>query len=187
MALHNTSFDAANTAVRAFLTEIGEYYLTRSFNVGSGIGKQNWLKIRDEIFEGKCAYCGKSDLKLQIEHLIMFNREEYGLHHPGNIVPVCHTCNKRSKNAGKKYQGWEAHLLFICECNNEKDKFQERLNKISSHITSEEFRYPILSVEEKNALRIITNNLYESVKNEFVQAVKLFEDLTEAYSKRINK
>jgi len=184
MAIHNTSFDAANTAVRAFLTEIGEYYLGRSFNVGSGSGKRDWLKIRDVIFEGKCAYCGKSDLKLQMEHLIMFNKVEYGLHHPGNIVPVCHNCNKRSKNIEKNYQDWERHLLFICESNNEKDKFQERLNKINTHITSEEFKYPILSPEEKNALKIITNNLYESVKNEFVQAVKLFEDLTEAYTKK---
>jgi len=186
MAIHNTSFDAANTAVRAFLTEIGEYYLKRSFNVGSGVGKQNWLRIRDEIFDGKCAYCGKGDSKLQIEHLIMFNKEEYGLHHPGNIVPVCHPCNKRSKNLEKKYKAWQDHLLFICESNNEMDIFQERLRKIKNHICSEEFKYPILSPEENNALRIITNNLYESVKSEFVKAVKLFEDLTDAYTRKGN-
>jgi hypothetical protein len=184
MAIYNTAADAANTAVRAFLTEIGEFYLGRSFNTGSGFGKLSWIKIRDEVFGGKCAYCGKSDSKLQIEHLIMFNREDFGLHHPGNVVPVCSNCNKRSKIEGKQYKNWEEHLLFICECNNEREKFQDRLSKIKAHINEGEFKYPLLSSEEKNALRIITNNLYESIKNEFVQAVKLFEDLNEAYTKK---
>ncbi len=185
MALHNTSFDAANTSVRAFLTEIGQFYLGRTFNVSSGQGKKDWFKIRDEIFEGKCAYCGKGNMKLQIEHLIMFNKDGYGLHHPGNIVPVCHPCNKRSKAIDKKYKGWEEHLLFICKSNNEEGKFQERLTRIKNHITSDEFKYPSLSAEENNALRIITNNLYESIKNEFEQAVKLFEDLNKAYTKKL--
>jgi hypothetical protein len=184
MAVYNTSSDAANTAIRAFLTEIGSYYLNRSFNTGSGQGQQDWIKIKDHVFGGKCAYCGCGDSKLQMEHLIMFNREEYGLHHPGNIVPVCTSCNKRSKAEGKKSNTWESHLLFICESKNEKEQFQERLNKIKKHINDGEFKYPVLSAEENNALRIITNNLYESIKNEFVQAVKLFEDLTDAYTRK---
>jgi len=183
MAVYNTAADAANTAVRAFLTQIGEYYLKRSFNTGAGIAKQDWVKIRDKVFEGKCAYCGKSDSKLQVEHLIMFNKVDFGLHHPGNIVPVCSQCNGRSK-IENAYNTWEQHLSFICEKNNEKDKFHERWNKIKKHIGDGEYKYPDLSVEEKNALRIIANNLYESVKNEFIQAVKLFEDLDKAYTKR---
>lgn len=35
--------------------------------------------------------------KLQIKHLIKYNREEYGLYHPGNVVPICSDCNKRGK------------------------------------------------------------------------------------------
>ena len=51
MASYNTQYDAANTAVRAFLTRIGEYYLKRSFNTaGKGIAKNDWIKIKDEIF-----------------------------------------------------------------------------------------------------------------------------------------
>ena len=184
MAVHNTSSDAANTAVRAFLTEIGSYYLKYSFNTGSGQSKKIWDKIKDDVFEGKCAYCGKADIKLQIEHLIMFNREEYGLHHPGNVVPVCNLCNKRSKSIEKKFKSWEEHLSFICEINNEKEKFTKRLVRIKKHINEGEFKYPVLSPEENHALRIITNNLYESIKNEFTQAVNLFEDLTKAYSKK---
>ena len=183
MAVHNTSADAANTAVRAFLTEIGRFYLNRSFNTALGPAKEDWIRIRDVVFDGKCAYCGKNDSKLQMEHLIMFNRVGFGLHHPGNIVPACPACNSRSKNENI-YNSWEQHLSFICERNNEKDKFMDRWNNIKKHIDEGEYKYPDLSAEEKNALRIIASNLYESVKNEFDQAVKLFEELNTAYNKR---
>ncbi|CAE6902108.1 HNH nucleases [Vibrio sp. B1FIG11] len=36
MAIYNTASDSANTAVRAFLTKVGEHYLGHSFNTGSG-------------------------------------------------------------------------------------------------------------------------------------------------------
>ena len=39
MAVYNTTSDAANTVVRAFLTRVGEYYLGHTFNTGSGKGK----------------------------------------------------------------------------------------------------------------------------------------------------
>jgi len=39
MTIYNTSADAANTAIRAFLTRVGEYYLGRSFNTGNGKAK----------------------------------------------------------------------------------------------------------------------------------------------------
>lgn len=79
MAIYNTPSDSANTAVRAFLTKVGEYYLTHSFNTGSGKGKALWVSIRDNDFEGCCAYCGEKSDKIQIEHVLMFNRTEYGL------------------------------------------------------------------------------------------------------------
>lgn len=187
MAVYNTSSDAANTAVRAYLTRIGEYYLKRGFNTGTGKGQQDWHKIRDRVFEGKCAYCGTSDGKLQIEHLIMFNREEFGLHHPGNIVPACQTCNKRSKTNDNKYVSWEEHLTFICKNNKTLDKFHERWSKINEHFKKGEFKYPELTFEEKKAISIIANNLYESVKNEFEQAVKLFQELDNAFTKKADK
>lgn len=89
MSIYNTTFDSANTAVRAFLTKVGEYYLGRSFNTSSGQAKKDWLIIKNEVFNSKCAYCGQQTDALQMEHLIMFNKIEYGLHHPGNIVPCC--------------------------------------------------------------------------------------------------
>jgi HNH endonuclease len=186
MAVYNAPSDAANTAVRAYLTRLGEYYLKRSFNTGTGKGQQDWFKIRDEIFKGKCAYCGKSDTKLQIEHLIMFNRDEFGLHHPGNIVPACPSCNKRSKNENNQYTSWEDHLTLMCKKNNSIAKFHERWTKINNHIKKGEFKYPDLTTEEKKAISIIANNLYESIKNEFEQAVKLFQELDNAFTKKSN-
>lgn len=185
MAVYNTASDAANTAVRAFLTTIGEYYWGRSFNTGSsGRARQEWEKIRDVVFESKCAYCGKRESKLQIDHLLMFNREDSGLHHPGNIVPACSNCNTRTKDNNKKYNSWEKHLSYICEKNNEKEKFIDRWNRIQKHIKEGEFRYPILSSEENKTLKIITTNLYNGIKSEFDKAVKLFEDLDEAFTKK---
>ena len=95
MAIYNTGSDAANTMVRAFLTKIGESYLNHSFNTGSGKGKEIWREIKNK-FESKCAFCGKEFNELTIEHLIMFNRKECGLHHSGNVVPSCKSCNKNN-------------------------------------------------------------------------------------------
>lgn len=99
MAIYNTSSDSSNMAVRAFLTKVGEYiiYWQKSFNTSSGASKRIWEEIRDTIFKGVCAYCEDSSSKLQIEHLIMFNRKQFGLHHPGNIVPVCNAVTKEEK------------------------------------------------------------------------------------------
>ena len=40
MAKYNTSSDAANTMVRAFLTKVGESYLKHPFNTTNGKGKK---------------------------------------------------------------------------------------------------------------------------------------------------
>ncbi len=51
-------------------------------------------------FLAKSVHIVKKFIKLQIEHLIMFNRQEFGLHHPGNVVPVCSNCNNRRVEEG---------------------------------------------------------------------------------------
>ena len=101
MAIYNTGSDAGNTMVRAFLTKVGESYLNHSFNTGSGKGKEIWQGIKNK-FESKCAFCGKEFNELTIEHLVMFNRKECGLHHPGNVVPSCKSCNKRTRDKESK-------------------------------------------------------------------------------------
>ena len=60
MTAYNTGSDVANTAVRAFLTKVGEFYLGRNFNVKHGRAKKDWEGIRDEVFGKKCAYCEKN-------------------------------------------------------------------------------------------------------------------------------
>ena len=41
MTAYNTGSDVANTAVRAFLTNVGEFYLERNFNIKSGRAKKD--------------------------------------------------------------------------------------------------------------------------------------------------
>jgi len=181
MAIHNTSYDAANTAVRAFLTKVGAKYWGRSFNTGSGSGETIWLKIRDKIFGGKCCYCGSSSTKLQIEHLVMFNREEYGLHHPGNVAPVCGECNKRGKDGNGKHLSWEAHLRDVCSRANDMQNFESRKIKILNHIEKGEFAYPKLTPNEKHSIRVIAESLYHNITTETENSLMLYEKITEAF------
>ena len=183
MAVYNTTSDSANTAIRAFLTKVGEYYWGKSFNTVSGMGKSDWEYIRDVVFEKKCAHCGKSDIKLQIEHLIMFNREQFGLHHPGNTVPVCANCNKRRKDKDGNYLGWEDQLEQICRENDDLDSYFKRRDKIKLHISKGEYKYPYLSETELNAIRIIADSLYENIKTESAKALKLYQELDEVFVK----
>ncbi len=179
MAIYNTPSDAANTAVRSFLTKIGEHYLKRTFNTGSGTSKRDWERIRDQVFQGACAYCGTREQKLQMEHLFMFNRTEYGLHHPGNIVPCCKTCNKREKVDGK-YVNWEKQLQIICErmrCDN--SAFETRHNKIKTHMDSES--YPQLNDSERHAIRVIAESLYENIKLESEKSLSMYKNLDSAF------
>jgi hypothetical protein len=181
MAVYNTSADAANTAVRAFLTKVGEFYLERKFNTTSGQGKADWERIRDVVFEGRCAYCGEGGVKLQIEHLQMFNRIEYGLHHPGNVVPCCPPCNKRKKGEDKGYVNWLEHLEITCKKRDEADQFQSRLQRIQHSITDE--NYPTLNQNEQHAIRVIANSLYENIKSESAKSLELYEQLDAAFGK----
>lgn len=178
MAIYNTPSDAANTAVRAFLTSVGEHYFGRSFNTGSGKGKALWEQIRNE-FENACAYCGTQGA-LQIEHLVMFNRAEYGLHHPGNIVPVCKSCNERQKDADKDYISWEAQLAVKCR-DSAPDVFQSRRNKILAHV--EKYQYPKLKEQERHAIRVIAESLYENIKAESEKSLNMYRKLDEAFVK----
>lgn len=183
MALYNTSSDAANTAVRAFLTKVGEFYLGRSFNTGSGISKKDWEKIKNEVFNGECAYCSKKSDNLQIEHLIMFNREQFGLHHPGNIVPVCKKCNKRHKDINNTYVNWEEQLKILCKVNNDTSSFIERWERIKNHINKGGYKYPKLNETENNAIRVIANSLYENIKTESDKSLSMYEELVRAFVK----
>ena len=184
MTTYNTSSDASNTAVRAFLTKVGEYYLGHSFNTGSGKGKNLWLSIRDVDFNSACAYCGEEGIPLQIEHLLMFNRTEYGLHHPGNIVPCCKSCNRRTRNGERGFNDWEAHLKQVCAERHERDQFVARKMKIEQNFHKHE--YPNLNENEKHAIRVIANTLYENIKGESEKSLSLYKQLDQAFVKSSN-
>ncbi len=181
MAIYNTGSDSANTAVRAFLTKVGEYYLGYSFNTSSGKGKALWIEIRDEHFGSACAYCGDKNEKLQIEHVVMFNRNEYGLHHPGNTVPCCKACNKRERDKNKDFCDWKKHLKIICKNRNEENLYEMRLQKIKDNFVR--FDYPNLNEQEKHAIRVIANSLYENIKTELEKSLSLYKQLDEAFVK----
>ncbi len=180
MAVHNASGDAANTAVRAFLTKVGEHYLERSYNTGSKQGKVLWMRIKED-FKNKCAYCNKKTESLQIEHLVKFNRTECGLHHPGNTVPVCKSCNKTRKNAQKKDLNWQDHLRAVCRETKTETSYDGRYKKIISHIKKE--KYPNLTKDEKNTIKVVCKRLYENIKNEVESSLALYKDLDLAFVK----
>ena len=179
MAIYNTPSDAANTAVRSFLTSVGEHYLGRSFNTGAGYGKSTWAQICAE-FGGVCAYCGGGG-PLQIEHLLMFNRTEYGLHHPGNVAPVCKGCNKRCRNEAKCYVSWEQHLSHICG-DVPAETLIRRRNRILEHMKNH--KYPELNEQEKHAIRVIAEALYDNIKGESEKALTMYRKLDKAFVQR---
>ena len=123
-------------------------------------------KDRQIVFDkynGKCAYCGESGHTLQIEHLLMFNRTEYGLHHPGNVVPCCKSCNKRERKNDKSYTNWDEHLKIVCVRRNENNQYQMRKNKIEKSIADE--KYPNLDEKFWNRKQMFTVPIGEWIKN----------------------
>ncbi|MDC0187485.1 HNH endonuclease [Candidatus Nitrosopelagicus sp.] len=183
MTTYNTYADAANTAVRAFLTSVGEHYLGETFNTGSGSGKRIWETIKEE-FDHRCAYCNKQTT-LQIEHLVMFNRTEYGLHHPGNIVPTCQDCNKRQRKkveisperVKKVYVNWEGQLKAICKGN--ETNFNKRKKKIEKSI--KKYNYPELSKNEENSIRVMAESLYGLIKQSGDNTNILYKELEKSF------
>ena len=111
----------------------------------------------------------------------MFNRTEYGLHHPGNIVPSCKSCNKRERNDDGAYTSWEEHLKKICELRSEGNLFLPRKLKITSNV--KKHGYPDLSTNENHAIRVIANSLYENIKTESEKSLTLYKQLDEAFVK----
>jgi hypothetical protein len=176
MATYNTPSDAANTAVRSFLTSVGEHYLGRTFDTGRGYGRAIWMQICAE-FGDVCAYCAQSG-QLQIEHLLMFNRTEYGLHHPGNLVPVCKACNKRCRNEDKSYVSWREHLAQVCVAQ-QPGTAQHREVRILEHMRR--YKYPELNEQEKHAIRVIAEALYDNIKSESEKALGMYRKLDKAF------
>jgi 5-methylcytosine-specific restriction endonuclease McrA len=56
--------------------------------------KKEWLAIL-ESYAYSCAYCGRDDCPMQIEHIVAVSKG--GLTVRENIVPACEPCNKRKQ------------------------------------------------------------------------------------------
>jgi len=56
----------------------------------SNLTAEEWLSILED-HGGACAYCGRTDKKLCMEHVIPISRG--GNHTKDNVVPSCHRCN----------------------------------------------------------------------------------------------
>jgi hypothetical protein len=173
MTTHNTFYDSANTATRAFLTKAGAFYNNgKSFNVSLKYGKMIWVSIIKE-FSISCAYCGDANSKITMEHLIMMNREECGLHHPGNVVPCCKECNKRGRS-GSKHLSWKEHLKIKAG-----KEYSKRLRRINGHIRK--YKYPTLSDDEEKSIKVIARSLYENTLLEGNKSFKLYLSLREEF------
>ncbi len=182
MTTYNTAADAANTMIRAFLTKVGESYLGHSFNTGSGKGKEHWQRIITETFNSHCAFCDKEEERLTIEHLVMFNREQCGLHHPGNIVPCCKDCNKRGRNPEER-RYFDLNKQLKSKCNSE-EELEIRKQRIQNHIENE--NYPRLTEDEINALRAVAMHLSDATSSELDKALKLYKEIDRTLVKKRN-
>ncbi|MFK7806251.1 MAG: HNH endonuclease, partial [Saprospiraceae bacterium] len=107
-----------------------------------------------------------------------------GLHHPGNIVPLCANCNKRRKDSNKEYLTWQKQLELICKENNDEDSHEDRERKILFHMNESEYKYPILNENEKNAIRVIANSLYNNIKSEGEKSLKMYQELDKIFVKK---
>ncbi|MEK6448418.1 HNH endonuclease [Priestia aryabhattai] len=147
MAIRNTKQDAANTAVRALLTAKGETYLGEKYTKGSKM----WADILDDFFY-KCAYCEKELYEreeIEMEHLIMLNKEDVGLHHPGNTVPICKACNKRGRI--KIYYTWQEHLAQRCSDSATRKQLEEKIKKQLAY-----YNYKELDEETKKEISLMS-------------------------------
>ena len=171
MTTHNTASDAANTAVRAYLTALGAKYLGHSFDTGGGKGKKLWLQIQKE-FGHRCCYCDNEVQSPTREHLNSFNKTAGGLHHPGNVVPCCRACNRRRKNDGMEVD-WQTHLQDIVERDGHSiTTLRERQHRIEKHI--KEYEHPNLSDDEMAAICTIAESLYDAVSREVHRGTELY-------------
>ena len=109
----------------------------------------------------------------------MFNRTEFGLHHPGNIIPCCKECNKRERLEDKTYCNWEQHLLKVCEGRGESSETAARKQKILDNF--KKHKYPELNINEEHAIRVIASSLYENIKTESEKSLDLYKQLDEVF------
>ena len=160
---------AAGSAVRAYLAEIGSVYLGKVYDPKDDGEHRRWWEATVEHFDGRCVYCNTPEEKLPRgeritkEHLIETNRQQCGLHHPGNVVPACSVCNKsREKRRDGSWPTWEQHLQEIGKKHKLSDQtVEKRRKRIQQFIDSS--GYPELTEEELAYLRRTAAAVHDDV------------------------
>jgi 5-methylcytosine-specific restriction endonuclease McrA len=65
--------------------------------------------IRLALFDGKCAYCDKSEKKMCLDHVVALSRG--GLDEAKNLVPTCISCNSQ-KHAAPVEEWYKSQPFF---------------------------------------------------------------------------
>ena len=73
-------------------------------------------------------------------------------------------------------------MKTICQEKGEIAKFKKRKDKIKKHIKKE--KYPKLSKEEQNAIRVIAESLYSNTKSELDKSIELYKQLDKVSTKK---
>ena len=180
MASNPTPSDASNTAVRFLLRKAGSLHLKGMYNHKTSWGKDVWEEIVTEVFSSECAFCGVQaayyDGKFELEHLEGLNKTELGLHHPGNTVPVCKSCNLRTRK-GNVYANWEEHLEVVCSKNGDEDIIEERRERIWRHMNEGKWKLPMRTLLARKEIGRAAQHLYEDISRDCKIAVERYEKL----------
>ena len=81
--------------VRAWRTRNPGWWQKRRADLASvenTLTTEEWLGVMSE-FDHSCVYCGRSDVKLTMDHVIPISKG--GPHSKGNVVPSCSSCNSK--------------------------------------------------------------------------------------------
>jgi hypothetical protein len=77
-----------------------------------------------------------------------------------------------------QFVSWEKHLANVCD-GDQSDAFEIRRARILEHIAR--YQYPALTNQERHAIRVIAESLYESIKMEAEKALSMYRKLDAAF------
>ena len=184
---------AAASAVRAFLADVGGVFLGKVYDVKTdSLSKKAWA-LTVAHFGGRCAYCHMpgnalpKGVKMTMEHLIEENQFQCGLHHPGNTVPACSSCNgSRDKAKDGSRLTWEQHLQNLGKAKKWKPATIERRRKLIQEFVDHS-AYPEITPEVMAYLQKTAQALYQDVLKRCTAGTKGFVDIHGERAVRIKK
>ena len=75
----------------------------------AGLSRKEWKKLKNR-YGNKCLCCGRSDLRLEADHIIPVSRG--GTNDRDNIQPLCHPCNVKKSAQTIDYRRQEMNGLL---------------------------------------------------------------------------